>query len=133
VADPNFTPMYGTRTRRVKTDKRNARALADACASGTYHKAHRASEARRQIRGQLAVREALVRQRAKHISLIGALVRQEGLRSATGLAEKFLMRLGRVELPEETNSVLAPLVAERIGEWKGEREFFLGPQHEDRN
>lgn len=36
VADPNFAPMYGTRTRRVKTDKRDARALADACVSGTY-------------------------------------------------------------------------------------------------
>ncbi len=33
VADPNFAPMYGTRTRRVKTDRRDARALADACLS----------------------------------------------------------------------------------------------------
>jgi transposase len=41
VADPNFAPMYGTKTRRVKTDKRDARALADACASGTYREAHR--------------------------------------------------------------------------------------------
>jgi len=29
VADPNFAPMYGTRSRRVKTDKRDARTLAD--------------------------------------------------------------------------------------------------------
>src|SRR5439155_14131375 len=49
VADPNFAPMYGTRTRRVKTDKRDARALADACLSGTYRKAHRTSESRRQL------------------------------------------------------------------------------------
>ena len=41
VADPNFAPMYGTKTRRVKTDKRDARALADACVSGTYREAHR--------------------------------------------------------------------------------------------
>ena len=30
VADPNFAPMYATRSRRVKTDRRDARTLADA-------------------------------------------------------------------------------------------------------
>jgi Transposase len=29
VADPNFAPMYATRTRKVKTDRRDARALAE--------------------------------------------------------------------------------------------------------
>ena len=28
VADPNFAPMYATRTRKIKTDRRDARALA---------------------------------------------------------------------------------------------------------
>jgi len=28
IADPNYAPMYATRARRVKTDKRDARALA---------------------------------------------------------------------------------------------------------
>src|SRR4030095_1369442 len=31
VADPHFAPMYATRTRKVKTDRRDARALAEAC------------------------------------------------------------------------------------------------------
>ena len=31
VADPNFAPMYATRSRKVKTDRRDARALAEAC------------------------------------------------------------------------------------------------------
>lgn len=31
VADPNFAPMYATRTRKVKTDRRDARALVEAC------------------------------------------------------------------------------------------------------
>ena len=31
VADPNFAPMYATRTRKVKTDRRDARALQEAC------------------------------------------------------------------------------------------------------
>ena len=34
VADPNFAPMYATRTRKVKTDRRVARALAEACLLG---------------------------------------------------------------------------------------------------
>jgi len=29
VADPNVAPMYATRTRKVKTDRRDARALAE--------------------------------------------------------------------------------------------------------
>ena len=29
VADPNFAPMYATRTRKIKTDRRDARALAE--------------------------------------------------------------------------------------------------------
>lgn len=110
VADPNFAPMYGTRTRRVKTDRRDARALADACISGTYRKAHRLSDARRALRRRLAVRDALVRQRAKHLVLMGALVRQEGLRVDTGQATHFLTRLSRVELPEALKKTVAPLV-----------------------
>jgi transposase len=111
VADPNFAPMYGTRTRRVKTDKCDARALADACMSGMYRAAHRTSEGRRQMRAQLAVREALVRTRAKYIVLVGALVRQQGLRIDTGHADEFLVRLDRVALPAETKAALTPLVS----------------------
>jgi transposase len=36
VADPNFAPMYATRTRKIKTDQRDARALAEACRLGAY-------------------------------------------------------------------------------------------------
>jgi transposase len=46
VADPNFAPMYATRTRKVKTDRRDARALAEACLLGAYRPAHRLSDAR---------------------------------------------------------------------------------------
>src|SRR3989441_12252778 len=34
VADPNYAPMYAQRTRRVKTDRRDAHALAHACRAG---------------------------------------------------------------------------------------------------
>lgn len=66
VADPNYAPMYVTRTRRVKTDKRDARTLAEALRLGAYRAAHRLSPERRHVRAELAVREALVRTRTDH-------------------------------------------------------------------
>src|SRR5205809_3807055 len=63
VADPNYAPMYATRRRRVKTDKRDARTLAEALRLGAYRVAHRLPPERRHVRAELAVREALVRPR----------------------------------------------------------------------
>ncbi len=111
VADPNYAPMYGTRSRRVKTDRRDARALAEACRLGAYRPAHRTSPARRQVRAELAVRETLVRTRARCISLIGALLRREGLRVAAGSAPAFLRRLEAVALPPPLAAAVAPLRA----------------------
>ena len=82
VADPNFAPMYATRTRKIKTDGRDARALADANLLGAYRPAHRLSDSQRHVRGRLGVREALVRTR--YISLIRALLRQRGYRVPSG-------------------------------------------------
>src|SRR5262245_20984870 len=39
VADLNFAPTYPTRSRKVKTDRRDARALAEACLLGAYRPA----------------------------------------------------------------------------------------------
>lgn len=58
VADPNYTPMYAQRSRRVKTDKRDARAL-------------------------LGVRDKLVRTRAGLVTLAQALLSREGIRVPT--------------------------------------------------
>ena len=80
VADPNYAPMYATRSRRVKTDKRDARTLAEALKLGAYRPAHRVSPARRHARAELAVREALVRTRTRYIAIAKAFVRRDGLR-----------------------------------------------------
>src|SRR5262245_32900747 len=53
VADPNYAPMYAARSRRVKTDRRDAQALMDACRLGAYRPAHRTSETQRQVRALL--------------------------------------------------------------------------------
>ena len=90
VADPNFAPMYATHTRKVKTDRRGARALADACLLGAYRPAHRLSDAQRHVRGRLSVRDAVVRTRTRYISLIRALLRQQGYGVPSGSAEAFV-------------------------------------------
>jgi hypothetical protein len=93
VADPNFAPMYATRDKKIKPDKRDARALCEACRLGAYRPAHRTSERQRKIRAQLQIRSTLVRTRTKYISLIGALTRREGCRIASGGSNNFIARV----------------------------------------
>src|SRR2546427_3163557 len=111
VADPNFAAMYATRSRKVKTDLRDARTLAEACKLGAYRAAHRTSDRQRHVRTQLSVREALVQTRARYISLIGALLRREGLRVASGSAASFVRRVAKLALPGQLKSEIAPLLA----------------------
>ncbi len=111
VADPNFAPMYATRTRKVKTDRRDARALAEACRLGAYRPAHRRSDPQRHVRGRLLVRDTLVRTRTRCISLIRALLRQHGYRVPTGSAEHFPRRVLALPLPGRLLSQIAPLLA----------------------
>ena len=90
VADPNYAPMYPERRRRVKTDRRDARMLAEAARLGSYRPAHRMSAEQRQVRRQLLVRDLLVRARGRTISpSLRTLVRSEGLRVRAGDADKF--------------------------------------------
>ncbi len=85
VADPNYAPMYPERRRRVKTDRRDARMLAEAARLGSYRPAHRTSAAQRQVRRQLLVRDLLVRARGRTIALARTLVRARGSASARGM------------------------------------------------
>lgn len=109
VADPNFAPMYATRSRRVKTDKRDARTLAAACRLGAFRPAHRTSDRQRHVRAKLAVREAIVRTRSKYISLIRSLLRRDGLRVQAGTARSFVVRLNRLSLSAQLRAEITPL------------------------
>jgi transposase len=109
VADPNFAPMYATRDKKIKTDKRDARALCEARRLGAYRPAHRTSERQRRIRAQPLVRSTLVRTRSKYISLIGALARREGCRIATGGSDNFVKRAEGAGLPAHVMAAVAPL------------------------
>jgi len=111
VADPNFAPMYATRSRRVKTDKRDARTLYEAAQQGTYRPAHRLSSARRHVRAELAVRDTLVRARTRCLALAKALVRRDGLRVPSSTSRLVMRRIQDLTLSDVLGAELAPLVA----------------------
>jgi len=110
VADPNFAPMYATRSRRVKTDRRDARTLAAACRLGAYRAAHRTSAAQRVVRAQLAVRDALVHTRTRYINVVRAVLRQDGMRVPSGGAATFAARVRALALTATQAAVVAPLL-----------------------
>jgi transposase len=109
VADPNYAPMYATRRRGVKTDRRDARTLAEAARLGAFRPAHRASDAQRHVRAELAVREALVKTRTRYVAVIKALVRRDGLRLPSGNPEHTERKLAALQLPAALAGELAPL------------------------
>lgn len=111
VADPNFAPMYATRSRRVKTDKRDARALMDACETKAYRPAHRLAEGRRHVRAELAVRDVLVRTRTRYASLAKALVRRDGLRVPASDSGVVPAKITALALSPTLRAELAPLLA----------------------
>jgi transposase len=109
VADPNYAPMYGQRNRRIKTDRRDAAALAEACQRGTYRLAHRRSAQQHQVQCRLVVRLELTRARTRAISVARAITRGAGLRIPSGQTETFLARVDRLDLPPSIKTTLAPL------------------------
>jgi transposase len=108
VADPNFGLMYGHRNRRVKTDRRDVAALAEACRHGIYHPTHRRSARQRTVQWQLNLRRELVDTRTRLISNVRAITRTGGWRIAGGATETFRMRLAALDLPETMTASLAP-------------------------
>jgi transposase len=111
VADPNYAPMYGSRNRRVKTDERDVTALSDANRQGVFRRAHRVSSAQWDLRRALTVRRHVIRMRTGTISLLRALLRQEGLRLPSGSADRVLRRLDQLTIPAALTAGIAPLRA----------------------
>ena len=109
VADPNYAPMYWSRSRKVKTDGRDTAALTEACRTGMFRRAHRVCAERRALRQQLRVRRHLVQMRSRSISLLRALLRQDGWRLPTGSVEAVDARLERLRTAAVSSTILAPL------------------------
>ena len=110
VADPNYQPMYGQRTRRSKTDRRDAEALALACAKGHYRPAHRLSDEARLLRARVKVRKVLVRSRAKAVVVVRALLVPVGVEISSCSPEGFPKRFANTQVPEDLRPLLEPLV-----------------------
>ena len=111
VADPNYAPMYPERRRRVKTDRRDARMLAEACQLGGYRPAHRVSAEQRQVRRQLSVRDLLVRARGRTIALPAEL--QAALRPLVALVTQLTERLATADA-QLTQTVAANPVVQQL-------------------
>ncbi len=109
VADPNYAPMYGDIRRRVKTDRRDVTALAEANRRGWYRATHRVSAAQRALRQQLRSRRLLVQMRSGTIALIRSLLRQSGYRLTSGSSERVPRRLAQLTLPTGLSATIAPL------------------------
>jgi len=109
MADPNYGPMYGHRSRRIKTDRRDVAALTEACYHGTYRLAHRKSARQHEVQCRLNVRQELTQARTRAISLARAITRAAGLRIRSGRTETFLDRLAALELPAAMKTTLSPL------------------------
>jgi transposase len=110
VADPNYAPMYGQRTRRIKTDRRDVAALAEANRLGVYRPAHRVSAPQRDVRRRLRVRDQLVHVRRQAINLLRAQLRSEGVRVPTGAAETFAARFRASAVSAAVRDAMAPLL-----------------------
>jgi len=109
VADPNYAPMYGDLQRRIKTDRRDVAALAEANRRGWYRAAHRASAPQRETKQILRSRRFLVQTRSSAVSLLRSLLRQSGYRLGTGSCETVPARVARLAVAGELGETLVPL------------------------
>lgn len=118
VADPNYAPMYGEVRRKVKTDRRDVAALAEANRRGWYRAVHRVSAAQRARRQVLRSRRQLVQMRSGTISLIRTLLRQDGYRLPRCSASAVAERLAALTVAPALQATLTPLVrvVERLSE-----------------
>lgn len=110
VADPNFAPMYATRSKRIKTDKRDARALYEACKLGAYRKTHRVSDQQKRRRQQITMRETLVRTRSRYITQVRSFLRAEGWQVMSHYADNFASKVAELDLSEDLRETVQPLL-----------------------
>jgi len=109
VVDPNYAPMYGELRRRVKTDRRDVAALAEANRRGWYRAAQRRSAAQRATQQVLRTRRQLVRMRSGAAALVRSLLKQDGHRLPTCQAEQIPTRVAALTLPNVLRGTLEPL------------------------
>jgi transposase len=115
VANPNFTPMYATMDKKVKTDKRDARALADALRLGAFRESYRVSDTEQQLRQVLSSREQLIGQRSALIVLIKSQFEWYGEATPPCRPEDFWWRTKAMGVPEILRPSVLPLLEALAG------------------
>src|SRR5262249_32958391 len=104
-------PMYASRSRLVKTDRRDARTLAGACRVGGYRPAHRTSAAQRTGRAGLAGRGAVGPTRARSLRGVRAGVPRGGGAVAGGGGAAVGPRMQALARSATQHQLVAPLLA----------------------
>jgi transposase len=92
-------PIHGIGATRAATPKAGEPPWSSLRRRGGSSFFLRTSDRQRHVRAELAVREAMVHTRSRHISPISTLLRRDGLRVESGHAAAFPKRLERVGLP----------------------------------
>lgn len=110
MLDTTRIKQIGVGHHRRKNDAIDAEVIARALESGRYPKAHILSPARRELRGRLHVRAALVETRAKFIIMIRGIARAAGIAIGRGEPGRFLAKVGEANLPSELRSEVGPLL-----------------------
>jgi len=114
VADPRFSLMYAQRDKKVKTDRRDARALAEALRLRAYRPAHRKSDVARRLQGRLVVRRQLVAMRTKLVTLVRSMCEREGVMLPRCHVEMFTRVLEGQQLDPVVFDIIGPAVQQVI-------------------
>lgn len=110
VANPNYALMYAARQQKVKTDRADAQALAQACRLKLYRPAHRMTDEQRRTRKLLGARALLVHHRTKTVNFLRAYLRSLGTPAPSCEVERFVLKVRGLELPAEERSLVEHLL-----------------------
>jgi transposase len=94
-----------------KTDRIDAEILARAVEQNRIPEAHLLSPARRKLRGQLGIRQAVVETRAQYVTTIRGLIRASGAQIPPCDTRNFVEKIRRTQIDDATRALVSPLVA----------------------
>ncbi len=111
IVDTTRLKTIGVGQHKRKNDAIDAEHIAMAVDPGRIPEAHVLSPARRQLRKQLSIRQALVETRSQYVVTIRGLARAEGTALPSCSTHNCLDRLQATELDGKIRALIAPLVA----------------------
>ena len=108
IADPRFRLMYAAGDKKIKTDRRDARALAVALRVNAYRPAHRKSDEARALALKVKLRAGLVRARTRLIQQVRATCEYEGVIIPQCNTRYFVDVARETRMRDDLATVLAP-------------------------